>query len=318
MATGAENQPSEKPSTGSHLELFSRVVGTALVLTYGLGFLILSLHQARFGIAQFNPFRARVFAAGFIFVCLTALPAAALHYGSTYYRGLEPIMKVGDARIEKYRKAVLFLGFYFAAFVMAVASSFLFAPSKLGAAAHWLFVVQIVFFIVAVLFFFASYSLIAKRLSEHPKACLFLALFAILVMGVALEFYGLRSYSLLTTWYFLVGVFTFLVRDNENPLKEALDWRNWLFAAILVGFYASSIYGGIQAKYGGGAPTPAVLYLSKPSAWFDSNVVSVQLLDETEEGYFILAPSSDKALFIPRSNVTALYFGSLNEVPKKK
>ena len=86
----------------------------------------------------------------------------------------------------------------------------------------------------------------------------------------------------------------------------------------MVGLYASSIYGRIQPKYGGGAPTPTVVYLTKPLAWMDSNVVSALLLDESEEGYFILAPNADRALFIPRSNVAALYFGPLERVPKRK
>jgi hypothetical protein len=95
----------------------------------------------------------------------------------------------------------------------------------------------------------------------------------------------------------------------------ALDFRNWFFLVLSLSFYIV-MFGTIQPKFGGGAPVPVVLYLNSPVAWLDAKVVSASLLDETDQGFYVLTSPKGKALFVPRSNVASLYFGSKDDLPK--
>lgn len=88
---------------GSYVESLTRITASSLVLMYGIGFLILSIHEARFGISQFSPLRARIIFVGFTFTVLAALPAAAHHYGFAYFGPLKAIIKNTDAAGETQR-----------------------------------------------------------------------------------------------------------------------------------------------------------------------------------------------------------------------
>jgi len=108
------------------------------------------------------------------------------------------------------------------------------------------------------------------------------------------------------------------MRGSTNRLLSALDFRNWLFIILAIWFYVAAVFGSVQPKVGGGAPTPVVFYLNKPVAWLDSNTASVSLLDETDQGFYVLASGKSTALFIPRSDVASLYFGPAEDVMKPK
>jgi hypothetical protein len=108
------------------------------------------------------------------------------------------------------------------------------------------------------------------------------------------------------------------MRGSANRLFSALDFRNWFFIILAIGFYIAALFGSVQSKVGGGAPTPVVFYLNKPVAWLDSTTVSVSLLDETDQGFYVLTSGKSRALFIPRSDVASLYFGPAEDVMKSK
>ena len=63
----------------------------------------------------------------------------------------------------------------------------------------------------------------------------------------------------------------------------------------------------IPHQFGGGAPVPVVLHLTKKLPVFDSESIPVSLIDETEQGYYVLS-ANDKALFVARSLVEGVEF----------
>jgi hypothetical protein len=83
-------------------------------------------------------------------------------------------------------------------------------------------------------------------------------------------------------------------------------------------FYAAAIFGSIQPRWGGGAPAPVVFLLNKPVAWLNSAEAHASLLDETDQGFYVLTPGRGKALFIPRADVVSIYFGPSDDIPKTK
>jgi hypothetical protein len=100
--------------------------------------------------------------------------------------------------------------------------------------------------------------------------------------------------------------------------RGMLDFRNWAFAILLVAFYISSVFKLIQPKYGGGAPTAVTVFLQKPVAWLNTTTVSASLVDETDQGYYVLPSGKNGALFIPRSEVSSIYYGSVDDLQKQK
>lgn len=116
-----------EPGFGSYIEPFTRLTTTLLVVMYGIGFVILAVYEAHYGIFQFSPLRARIFLVGFVFTALAALPAAAYHYGLSYYGPLMPVVENTDPPLERYRRVVLGSGFIYTAYLMAaIFSIFLF------------------------------------------------------------------------------------------------------------------------------------------------------------------------------------------------
>jgi hypothetical protein len=87
------------------------------------------------------------------------------------------------------------------------------------------------------------------------------------------------------------------------------EWERIVFFAIPAIFimYATKVYPNISHHLGGGAPVPIVLHLTKKVPALDSENAPVFLLDETEQGYYVLG-SSDKALFVARSLVEEVEF----------
>src|SRR2546427_613366 len=92
-APAAETQPSLLGAGPLFpaIDLITRSTASIVLLIYGLGFVILGFHDAKYGVVQFSPFRARIVLVGFVFVMLVSLAAAAQHYGLAYFGPLEPV-----------------------------------------------------------------------------------------------------------------------------------------------------------------------------------------------------------------------------------
>ena len=73
--------------------------------------------------------------------------------------------------------------------------------------------------------------------------------------------------------------------------------------------YAEGIYPNLGSAWGGGSPTPVVLYLSKDSPIHPGEQISAQLLDQSDAGYYILPTDEKRAIYIPRTAVSLVYFG---------
>lgn len=85
VAENSDNLDAQAPAPKWGIEAISRATATALALTYGVGFIIVSAYEAQFGFMEFNPIRGRLFFTGFMFAILSTLPAAAFHFGFTRF-----------------------------------------------------------------------------------------------------------------------------------------------------------------------------------------------------------------------------------------
>jgi len=96
--------------------LTAQVVGIVVVMLYAIGFVILSLHHASFGILEFNPLRPKILLSGVLFCVFIGLPImeAARVYGLLGYDPMFPKPKRTDGEFDKrlyYRPWIQLLAF---------------------------------------------------------------------------------------------------------------------------------------------------------------------------------------------------------------
>jgi hypothetical protein len=278
---------------------------------YGIGFLVLSIHEASFGILQFSPLRARIVFVGFTFAILAALPVAAFHYGFSYFGPMQPIMENRDAAFETQRGLVLSAGFLVTATLIALpVRAFLFLPATIFFRPLSLLVSP-----VGLIAYVFAYYYFARHFTAHPSRIAALAWVASAIMGAAMLFLD-RTLGALILWMWLVTIVSGHVQ--EHRLRYALDYRNWYWFIAIFALYVY-LFGSMQARFGGGAPTPVTLYLDRDIAWLPENTATtVSLIDETDQGYYVLTSGKQKALFIPRADVKSVYFDSLDTGQKPK
>lgn len=314
MATPAQSAFPPQAEWRPQLEALSRTLTALLVLTYGFGFVILSVYEAQFGIMQFNPWRARIFLVGFTFTVLTALPVAALHYRLAHYGPLQPVVDISDPSLLQWKETFLIFGFgYTAAIIAFLTSIFAVAPARQPTSSHkWLpFLVFVGFW--CMLF---GLSVAAKNFKSHPAAMTYAA-GALACAFLGIIYYQSQQFALLTIWAWSAGVSIRSLGFAPNRLRTALDFRNWIAMLVLLGFYSSTIFELFPPKYGGGSPVTATLILQKPVAWFDSTIAETSLIDENDQGYYVVAPGKKRALFIPRNDITSVYYGAADDLKTK-
>jgi hypothetical protein len=193
----------------------------------------------------------------------------------------------------------------------SILSLILFAPStKLH---PWWHVIFVAGFFIAL----GAYFFIGKKFATNPKG---MTAAAALATGALIggSYLGNENVANLTFWFFWAGLFTLDMRRSSDRVRYALYFGNWFSAILGVSFFVLAVFGSMEPKFGGGHPAPVVLYLTKPVAWLDSTTANVSLLDETDQGFYVLVPGKSKALFIPRSDVGSLYFGPAEDVTKSK
>ena len=113
----------------------------------------------------------------------------------------------------------------------------------------------------------------------------------------------------------LVGWETTLVKRQESVARYILDYRNWYFPLLAVWLYINYVFAALPPRWGGGQPTPVQVFQNSPAPWSPSNPLDALLLDETDQGLYVLLSPSGRAFFIPRTNLGSLYFGSAKDLP---
>ena len=102
---------------------------------------------------------------------------------------------------------------------------------------------------------------------RHPFKFIVNTLLAVTALVIIVFYCYDRTFFWLTLWYFLIGSgtldFLYIVRDPIS--RGAFRWELGVFYVLgLICFYSLTIYGGLKAQLGGGAPVPAVIYVSPP------------------------------------------------------
>jgi len=279
----------------------SKGVAALAIATYVCGFLIVSLHHANYGFVGTNPFRPRVLAAGAWFMFFTAIPVAI----ATRYRLRPWISIIGSFGF------VLFV-FYGISNVLFYLIFDLGRPAAVSPYRHWSYWVWGVGSVVAAIFYVNASN--SKRTTLKFLALASVAL-VFFTLGMRLQAYLIMhdfESGDLVLWFF--GIFAITVLElKSNPGDYSGDRIKGLGTDLGILFVVLFVFGHyyyphVRSSWGGGAPVPVTIYFTKDSAIKPNQSLSAQLVEESDDGFYIVGLKEAKAVYVPRNAVALVYF----------
>jgi len=291
-------KPDFLKSTAPWAETFSKAVAGIAVALYASGFLAVSIYHSQFGFVGTNPFRPRVLAAGAWFFFFTAIPisiALTLRHDSWRKIGKNAI----TIWIACFGLSVLLGNLLFD--YTTGSRSFIHLPT-------WAWVAVTVIWV----------SLVAATAPASFKLPEWLAVIASVLLTLLYLVNPLVSFfkhefdtSCLALWYFGVS-FIALTEFKSRSREDLVSFAGWakpmgvLLGALLI--FSQYVYPHLKSSWGGGTPANVTIYFSKDSLLSPNKAVQAQLVEESDEGFYIVGAKESKAIFVPRSAVAMVYF----------
>lgn len=299
------------------LDLLSRAGAFLLVALYGVGFLVVSFADASRGVEEFGLFRAKLLSAGVLFSILLALPVLQFvrAFGLLGFaeqavadmRSTDTPLKAPAWCIRAYHR----LSFFNAAWATGFWIQIIFGKFDFSRA---YLIAYVAFLGVSV----AVVMLVEKHFSRRPMlAPLVSALMIFLGMSLLAL---LRKWQplLVLVWFLWVGSFAddldSITRSSGN--LRHINWLRLLIGAIgTIGLFTVTLYPRVPPVFGGGQPLKVVLQFANASPIDSSKKTNAWLVGEVDSGYYVVQnPDDHKAIFIPRSSVSAVYFEPNNPI----
>jgi len=313
MAT-KESLPGNLPQSGSDIgKIIDLMVKAAVVLAaviYGCGFLVISIHQFRYGIAEMNPLRPRVLAAGIWFLFFAAIPFVLVIEGNAIKSSSSPERErwLGRRSTRSFFSAV---SCFWIGWIVAYAFDI---PTNVGQASWTLTILLIAMAVSAALVF-------SDQWNRFPH---WLAVFASLGFDFLLLYYGVRdlffyhhqSVASIALWFTVSRYIALGEMGSRSWKLEIGNWKQSVGSGIgAVAAFSSFYYPQIKPSWGGGQPVPATIYFTKDSLVMPGRSVPAKIVDETESGFYVIGGSDKRATFIPRSEVAMVYYSDDNSGP---
>lgn len=278
-------------------DAFSKAVAGIAIALYASGFLTVSTYHSQFGFIGTNPFRPRVLAAGAWFLFFTAIPISI----AMTFR-LDSWRKIGKNAFNIW-VACIGLSFFLGSLLFDYTTD----AHPLIRLPLWGWIAMVIVWV--------SLGIVIPSSSKLPEwisitASVLLTLLAI-VSPLASFFRDEFHMSCLAVWYFGVS-FVALVEFKSRRQEDLGSFAGWakpmgvLLGALLI--FSQYVYPHLKASWGGGTPANVTIYFSKDSLISPNKSVQAQLVEESDEGFYIVGPKESKAIFIPRSAVALMYF----------
>jgi hypothetical protein len=279
----------------------SKGVAALAIAMYVCGFLTVSLHHANYGFVGTNPFRPRILAAGAWFMFLTAIPVAV----AARYKQRTWISIIGSLAFVLF----VFYGFSNVLFFLL----FDLGHPPLATPYHrWSYLAWGAGLLIATVIY--SFATRSKKATATVLAIASCAL-VLFTLGLRLQGYLILNdfeSGDLALWFF--GIFAVTVLElKTNPLDYSGDRIKGLGTDLFLLFAVLFVFGHyyyphIKASWGGGSPVAVTIYFTKDSAIKPNQSVSAELVEESDEGFYIVGQRETRALFVPRNVVALVYF----------
>jgi hypothetical protein len=284
--------------------------GAALAIAlYGIGFLVVSLHHSWYGITVSELLRPKMLSAGILFAVLFALASLenSREMGLFGFRQQPPIHEGMEKNIKVLLSSLMITGLNFVIGIVAVNVILCPALMEVSNRRQWYK------WLIVILGATAAAKIPARKwFRRWPVTCGTLALAALITDGYAITRLDNLGLVLLMLFYCLVGLLTHFLTPviTERGKLRHLNWYFWLANSItLLTMYSLLIYPRVKSSLGGGAPNPIAVQFFDKSPLDGAPLDHIWLIDETAAGFYVLlAKDEKKAVFIPRSIVSAVYF----------
>lgn len=270
--------------------------GLAALVTYVCGYLVLTLHFSAYGFSEVNPFRPRVLTAGAYFITAIAIPG---------FMAFVTIRTDGVEERERRRAIILASVFFFYIACQLTGAMFLALLSGTHAYDDGL-----IFGILMTLWLVTARKAVAKAPHNLVTVSSALGIIFLFVRSVILM-HRQDPQGAIELWFFLVGL---EARWDGAHLQQAEYRRKFPLIVVLLlplaYIFAQYFYPRIGSSWGGGRPTPIVMYLSKDSKIKPSSELQAQLVEESDAGLYVLVQGSTNAVFVPRGSIALVHFSN--------
>jgi hypothetical protein len=274
-----EKQPSFR-ALAPYADTLSKSVAAIVVALYVAGFLIVSLHHAHFGFTTTEPFRPRILAAGTWFFLLLAIPAVTL---------VETVRASEDSTGRAQFLVIACAGLNLLAYVLC--------PIFMDFSNEWDLPHGTPLIILIVSAAVVIALMISKKIPRAVSATLSVITVVVVILvelNVTLEHgFGPNGPAAWFNIILLLGLFRYTTWSVDK--RRSIETHDVLLPGfgILLAF-SLYIYPHIKASWGGGTPVPATVYFGKESPIKAGQAVSAQVVEESDQGFYLVAPKEKK------------------------
>jgi hypothetical protein len=301
------------PTAASWIDFAAKLSATALLVVYVAGFLVVSIHNASYGIVQHDLLRPRVLATGVLFF---AFLAVGIFVGSLTFRVFlfKEKRTFADPKLLSY----LYIGRHFDLLFAAMSSSLIL--TFFFVTEHYLLRFWVgfpVIFAVQIVHLYLQY----RRLEKSPRLVTAFAVLLFLGSAAVLVKIAPESFIARTLWFTVVGILTLAAKRSSGNLTTVLEalWGLLVGATVFViAVFAIFMYPKMRPSVSGGSPVPVVLQFKDKSPLDPTQQRSFGwILDESDAGFYLLKNDQDKdAIFVPRTDVTLVFYGDAERIKK--
>jgi len=290
------------------LEVTARAAAVFVAVVYSTGFLIVAIHHAQYGIAQFDFLKPKIISTGIVFVVLTALPTIAA-FRVFHIFGLRRTSTIASIPCKRENEVYLniVIGCSFLLVASALNNIVLFFFEPFDSPKPW--GVSCLLVIVAL---YVTLTVFERKYFDNHPALFMLGDVSLVLLFVVIWYRFCDHRQLVVAlWLYAVGIGAVIcskLLQSENV--KHIEWEQYVgIITVLLLLYSTLIYGHIKPSFGGGVPSPVVLYFTAKTPISNKDSADVLLLEETDHGYYILPNAQEKsAYFIRRDLVSAIHF----------
>jgi hypothetical protein len=278
-----------------------------LAAIYGSGYVVISIYHASLGLNEINLLRPKTAAAGILYLVFFGTAIFVLEF-------LRPVLlHLVEGLREPRRMAVLILvgsSSVLNADFLAAMPLGVFIHFDAGEPRH-----QVPFLLVSRIGIVCLATVWATGYIKPPLLwihhwIILLCCGLDVALGVVFILFrgqfGTPQLSLfLLSVQMVVAIGVFL----QGYLSRTVNWllTGFLLLIILL-VYSTVVYPHVRVPYGGGEATNAGIYLGAASGSNPAKQLHARIIDETDNGFYVIEDGHTEVRFIPRSQVNAIEF----------
>jgi hypothetical protein len=293
-------------SVTSVVELIAKAAALVVISCYVIGYLLVAINDSNHGFLEAGLVKPRAIAAGAIFIFVTVLP-------SLLTQRAFPAAIRGEPESKRQVTARWLLGltdYVGGSAVAALVMSSFFVSGGPTQPQSTSIAPQMVLVCVALANAFIRFGAVALY-KERPVVWALFCLAGVTAISVAL--YRLRGSAMPGCFGWSFGVSAVMnsflsdIKRGIRPLPM-VGIASLLLALSAIPLYALFFFPFMKPSWGGGAPIPIVVYLSKDYPIRPSEKLKANLLETSDSGFYLTFGDDEKVTYVPRASVAAMEF----------